>query len=66
MEKRDYRFNFDLTKDEIEKKYGIQIPLKEWIPFCNAFEEYFKLEYSATLDWLVKEGWKEIKEEYIS
>lgn len=65
MEKQEYRFNFDLTKEEIEEHYGIQIPLQEWIPFCRAFHDYFKIEYRATLDWLIEDGWEENKEDYI-
>ena len=65
MEKQEYKFIFDLTKDEIEEYYGIQIPLEEWIPFCNAFHDFFKLEYRATLDWLIEDGWEEWKDEYI-
>lgn len=64
METQKYRFNFDLVKDEIEEKYGVTIPLKEWIPFCRAFEDYFKLEYTATLDWLIEDGWEEVKDDY--
>lgn len=65
MDSQKYRFNFVLDRDKIEDKYGIQIPLKEWIPFCKAFEEYYLLEFDGTMEWLISEGWEEVREEYI-
>jgi len=64
MEKIQRQFTWTLDRDKVEDEFG-NIPLNEWIPFCTAFEEYFKLEARGTLQWLMEEGWEEIKEEYI-
>ena len=61
--KYERQFNVKFDYDEIVEEFGFDLPLKDWGLFCEIFTDYFKLEYSNTIEWM-KEEWDELKEEY--
>ena len=57
-------YNWSLIKEDVEKKLNKKISDSEFECFFDAFNDYFKIEYNSTLDWLSSE-WDEIKWDYI-